>query len=250
MGGAWEEVRAAAADTASGAAEIARRAAETLALLPASDLPEAVRALVRGHPPMAPLWRLGDVVLSSRDHAAAAARFVSDLDHERDAIARDASRVLDNEIVTHSYSSTLVAAVAGAGVTALCGRSDPGGEGARTAERLTSLGVEARLVDDDGALWWASNGRTVVTGADAVGPGGVVNKVGTAALAEAAGRCYAVAGSSKFLGADPPAPVPFERVPLHLFAGIVTDVGVLTPEDAAGLAGRFELHPALADLLD
>ncbi|MGH2739934.1 MAG: hypothetical protein ACRDH6_05565, partial [Actinomycetota bacterium] len=77
--GAWGEVRASAEDRTSGAAEIARRAAEALAALPRNDLEEAVRTLVRGHPSMAPLWRLGSEVLASDDHAHAAGRFAARL---------------------------------------------------------------------------------------------------------------------------------------------------------------------------
>ncbi len=244
----WDGLRRTVEDEESGAAEIARRAAATLAALPASDLVEAVRTLVRGHLPMAPLWRLGHAVLSADDHAAAASAFAARLAEERDAVAAAAAPVLEGAVVTHSYSSTLVAVVALAGVPALCARSEPGGEGARTAGRLAAVGVEARVVTDEEALQAVAAGHTAITGADAVGPGGVVNKVGTSALAQA-GRCYALVGTSKFVGADLPAPPPFERVPLDRFRGIVTDGGVLTPGDAARLASRFEIHPRLEDLL-
>ncbi|HWC32813.1 MAG TPA: hypothetical protein VG709_06765, partial [Actinomycetota bacterium] len=50
-------LRDAAGDARSGAAEIARRAAEALAALPRDDVPGAVATLVRAHPSMAPLWR-------------------------------------------------------------------------------------------------------------------------------------------------------------------------------------------------
>jgi translation initiation factor 2B subunit (eIF-2B alpha/beta/delta family) len=251
--GAWNDLRRTAEDTESGAAEIARRAAATLAALPPSDLVEAVRTLVRGHPPMAPLWRLGHAVLSADDHVAAAAAFAARLAGERAAVAAASAPVLGAEVVTHSYSSTLVAAVAAAGATASCARSEPGGEGRLTAERLTALGVAAHEVDDRDALRAAAEGTTVVTGADAVGPGGVVNKVGTRALAEAArgggGRCIAVAGGSKLVAADLPAWPPFERVPFGLFTLLLTQDGALTPSDAPRVAARFEVHPALADLL-
>lgn len=248
----WDGLRRTAQDEESGAAEIARRAAATLAALPASDLVEAVRTLVRGHLPMAQLWRLGHAVLSADDHAAAASAFAARLTEEGDGVASVAAPLLEGEVVTHSYSSTLVAVVAAAGVPALCARSEPGGEGARTAERLAAVGVEARVVTDEEALQAVAAGRTAITGADAVGPGGAVNKVGTAAMAEAAragGGVYAMAGGSKFLAADLPTPPPFERVPLDRFTGIVTNGGVLTPGDAARLASRFEIHPALAHLL-
>jgi translation initiation factor 2B subunit (eIF-2B alpha/beta/delta family) len=253
VGAEWEAVRRAAADRESGAAEIARRAAEALAALPPSDLVGAVRVLVRGHLSMAPLWRLGSLVISSADHAAAAAAFASGLAGERDAVATAVAPLLREEVVTHSYSSTVVAAVAAAGVAARCARSEPGGEGHLTAERLAAAGARARVVEDEDAVRTAGDGRTVVTGADAVGPGGVVNKVGTRRLAEATrsggGRCLVIAGGSKLLAADLPAPHPFERVPLGLVTAVVTEDGALEPEVAAARASGFEVHPALADLL-
>jgi translation initiation factor 2B subunit (eIF-2B alpha/beta/delta family) len=253
VGGGWEDVRRAAADRESGAAEITRRAAATLASLPASDLLEAVRTLIRAHPSMAPLWRLGHAVLSATDHAGAAAAFASRLARERAAVASAAAPLLHAEVVTHSYSSTLVAVVASAGAPARCARSDPGGEGRLTASSLAAAGGTARVVEDHEAVVAARKGATVVTGADAVGPGGVVNKVGTGRLAEAArdggGRWIVVAGGTKLLAADLPAPLPFQRVPLDLATAIVTEDGPLAPEVAAARATRYAVHPALADLL-
>lgn len=247
---AWRDVRQAAADRSSGAVQIARRAALALAALPASDLLEAVRALVSGHPSMAPLWRLGAEVLDADDHREAAARFARRLVGEREAVAGQAARLLDGPVVTLSWSSTLVAAIELAGVTVACARSEPGGEGETTARYLRHGDVKATLVEDQGALRLANSGRTVVVGADAIGPGGVVNKVLTRALAEAAhragGRCYSLAGSSKLIGADLPAPPPFERTPLDILT-VVTERGPL--DDAASAALRHPVPETLAGLL-
>jgi hypothetical protein len=250
----WEVVRDAAVDRRSGAAEVSLRAAEALAALPPPDLPGAVRTLVAGHPSMAPLWRLATEVLASGDHRDAAARFARGILAERDAIAEVAAPLLDHPVlVLHSYSSTLVAAVGRTDARALCARSQPGGEGALTALRLRDGGVTAEVVEDEDALAAASDGVPVVTGADAVGPAGVVNKVRTTALAEAArtggGGCYALAGTSKLVAADVPAPRPFERTPLHLFSAVVTEEAALEPGAAGAAASRFALHPMLAELL-
>jgi translation initiation factor 2B subunit (eIF-2B alpha/beta/delta family) len=252
-GAAWRDIRRAGADTSAGAAEIARRGAIAMAALPRTDLEEAATSLVAGHPSMAPLWRLASAVLSAENHADSAARFAQQLMAERDAVASVAAEVLTDPVVTHSFSSTLVDAVVAARVPALCARSDPGGEGSVTAERVRERGVEAEVVSDPEAIRAAANGRAVVTGADAIGPGGLVNKVGTGALAVAgarggAGR-YAVAGGSKLLAVDLPVPLPFERTPLGLFTGAITDEGVLTPDETVEAASAHPLHPALAELL-
>jgi translation initiation factor 2B subunit (eIF-2B alpha/beta/delta family) len=253
VAGGWDVVRQLVADETSGAAEIAHQAAAALGALPRSDLIEAVRTLVRSHPSMAPLWRLAQVALSAEDHGRAVRDFADALRREADGVAVAAAEVLPDRLVTHSYSSTLVAAVAAATDQVWCARSEPGGEGAVTAERLRRRGVEAHLVDDARAITLAADGVAVVVGADAVGPGGVVNKVGTRALADATRRggasCYLVAGSSKLLQTDLPAPPPFERAPLALFATVITEAGLLDPETAASAAGDHPVPDALRDLI-
>jgi translation initiation factor 2B subunit (eIF-2B alpha/beta/delta family) len=245
----WAGVEAAAADSVSGAAEIARRAAEALAVLPANDLERGVLTLVEGHPSMASLWRLGSEVLGASDHATAARAFIGRLDAEAEAVAASATGLLDGPVLLHSYSSTAVVAVARAGVPALCARSEPEGEGAKMAEALRSRGVPAHVIDDSEALG-AAGKRIVLVGSDAVGPEGVVNKIGTRALAEAAraagSRCYALIGTSKLLASDLPASHPFERTPLELFTAIVTETGPQMPDEIAATLPGFELHPALA----
>jgi hypothetical protein len=248
----WQGIREVASDRRAGAAEIVRRAAEALAALPRRDVEEAVLALIRGQPAMAPVWRLGSEVLASSDHVAAAVEFASRVVSERDEVARHAATLLPSLVVVHSFSGTAIAAVAAARARAICSLSEPGGEGKTTVARLTVLGVDARLVTDEEALLAAAK-AAVVVGADAVGPEGVVNKVGTLRLAEAARRastpCYALSGESKLIGADLPAPHPFERTALDLFTSVITQEGALSATQAAGRAGRVELHPLLEDLL-
>ena len=250
---AWSEVHEAAGDRMSGSAEIARRAAEALAALPSSDLLDAVRALVTAHPSMAALWRLGSAVLEAKVPGNAAAAFAAALADEPERVAAAARDVLPGRVVVHSFSSTAIAAIARARAEALCGRSDPGGEGEETARRLRIAGVVAEVVEDREAIRAAERGMAVVVGADAIGPGGVINKMGTAALAEAArrggGRSYVLAGSTKLVAADLPAPQPFERIPLELFTEIVGETGVLDPTGAAREAASHPLHPELRGLL-
>lgn len=238
-----------ARDSRSGADEIALRAAEALAALPASDLPRAVEALVRGHPSMAPLWRLGSDVLGAEDHAEGARAFAEHLVRERERLPEVAAKAVGTAeaIVVHSWSSSVILAAAALKIPVLCGRSEPGGEGQATAGRLRELGVGAKVVDDRDALA-AARDHPVLVGADAVGPGGVINKVGTAALARGAGDgCHVVTLTTKLVAVDLPVVEPFERVPLDAFTSIVTEEG---PHDAGGIdPTRFPLHPKLARFL-
>jgi hypothetical protein len=253
VAGAWDDLRAVADDAESGAAEIARRAAVTISALPRSDLVEAVRALARGHPAMAPVWRLGGTVLSAEDHAGAALAFAETVRREAEGVATIASGILPEEVITLSYSSTLVAAVSAAGVRARCARSAPGGEGSLTAERLRARGIDAHVLEDDEAVSMAASGASVVVGADALGPGGAVNKVGTGSLAGSAlsggASAFVVAGTSKLIGADLPASIPFERTPLDQFTAVITERGAFDPVETGREAVAHPVHPSLRDLL-
>jgi translation initiation factor 2B subunit (eIF-2B alpha/beta/delta family) len=249
-------VQDASTDRQRGAGQIALRAAEALAALPASDLEGAVRSLVSGQPSMAPMWRLATAALEAADHRAAAASFARMLLAERAALSRAAAAALGpfDRVVTHSLSSSVADAVAAASVKAVCARSEPGGEGQEMARVLRGRGVAASEVTDLGALGAAASGLPVVAGADAVGSGGIINKVGTRRLAEAAraggGSSFIVAGTSKLLAVDLPVRSPFERVPLDAVDRVVTESGALRPDEVVLRAGRFPLHPALASLLD
>jgi translation initiation factor 2B subunit (eIF-2B alpha/beta/delta family) len=249
----WEGIHQAASNRLSGAAEIVRRAAEAVAALPTHDVEDAVLALVRGQPAMAPLWRLGSEVLGSDDHVEAARRFAVRVVSERDAIAAEAAALLPDVVVVHSFSGTVIDAVVSARSEAICALSEPGGEGAHSARELGDRGVDARLVSDEDAIGAVPDAGAVLVGADAVGPGGVVNKMGTLRLAEAAREvstpCYSLAGASKLLGADVPAPRPFERTPLDLFTSVITEEGPLSPTAAARRALEHTLHPLLVPLL-
>jgi translation initiation factor 2B subunit (eIF-2B alpha/beta/delta family) len=216
-------------------------------------LEKAVAALVRGHPSMAPLWRLGSDALESPDHGAAARDFARRLAAEQKGVSTRAAALLSGTVLVQSYSGTVVAAVVAAGVRALCARSEPGGAGVLTATRLNERGIQAQVVEDEDAPEHAGRADAVLTGADAVGPAGVVNEVGTRRLAEAATaagrRALVVAGSSKLVAADLPAPHPFERIPLEVFGGIVTEDETLDPVEAGRRSMNFPLSRALAELL-
>jgi len=131
-------------------------------------------------------------------------------------------------------------------------RSDPGGEGERMAD-VVSAWTKAEVVDDERALAEVPAGA-VITGADAITPSAVVNKVKTRILAVAAGRhgipCYAVAGRMKLVDRELPVIGPFEPTPLELFTGVGLPDGLRSPQEAAAEAMAASLHPALLPLLD
>jgi translation initiation factor 2B subunit (eIF-2B alpha/beta/delta family) len=254
----WEIVRRAAADGKSGAAEIAARAAEGLALLGAQrDVARAARHLIKAHPAMAPLWRLGAAALSARDHREAARRFGETLAAESEGVARAAEWALPRRavVVTHSSSSNVVSALArhkGRIARVYCTASVPGGEGRALARRLDKLGIAAEVVPDAAVGRVCESASVALVGADAITEQAAVNKVGTMLLALAAQHAgigfYVVAGTSKFLPAralrldDAPS---YEETTLALVDAVITERGPLGTAAIRRAVGRIELPRAL-----
>jgi len=254
----WEIVRRAAADRRSGAAQIAARAAEGLSLLGAQrDVLRAARHLVRAHPAMAPLWRLGAVALSSTDHRAAALRFRDALRAEAAEIARATEYVLPRRavVVTHSSSSNVVGALGRHRrriASVICSASLPGGEGRALARRLERAGFEVEVVPDAGIAEACERADVALVGADAVTDEGAVNKIGTRLLALAAHDAqigfYVLAGTSKYLPAriwgSVEAPL-CDETPLALVDAVVTERGALGQAAVRRGVRRVEIPRAL-----
>src|SRR5438067_11186878 len=106
----WATIDALAAEAELGAAEIAQHAARTLPRFPADELPDAIETLLRGHPQMAPLWRLASDLLSSLDAATGAEWFLRRQAEDAEAVAVLAP-ILPDVILTISYSSTVKDAI-------------------------------------------------------------------------------------------------------------------------------------------
>ena len=109
----------------------------------------------------------------------------------------------------------------------------------------------AEVMDDARALERVP-GQAVVTGADAVTPTGVVNKVKTRALVEAARKdgvpSYVVANAIKYVPHEVPIVPPFEKVPMDLLTGIADGAQLLSPAEAGGTY-QLHLHPRVRSLL-
>jgi translation initiation factor eIF-2B subunit delta len=255
---AWEIIRRASADRRSGAAEIAARAAEGLAGLGAQrDVLRAARHLVRAHPAMAPLWRLGAACLSARDHRAVASRFAEDLHAESDAIARGVEYALPRRavILTHSSSSNVASALLrnrSRVQLVLCTASLPGGEGRSLARRLERAGLETEVVPDATIADACERAHVAVVGADAVTENAAVNKVGTRLVALAAHEAgigfYVLAGTSKLLPErvwrTVEAPF-YEETPLGLIDAVVSERGPLGTASIRRRVRRIDIPRAL-----
>jgi len=254
----WEIVRRAAADRRSGAAEIAARAAEGLALLGAQrDVARAARHLIKAHPAMAPLWRLGAATLSAHDHREAARKFGEKLAAESEGVARAAEWALPRRavVVTHSASSHVASALIRHRMRitrVVCTASIPGGEGRALARRLKRAGISAEVVPDAAVGRVCEEASVALVGADAITEDAAVNKVGTMLLALGAQHAgigfYVVAGTSKLLPArawrTADAPL-YEETPLALIDAVITERGPMGTAAIRRAVRRIELPRAL-----
>ena len=171
-----------------------------------------------------------------------------------------------DRIMTHSYSSTVVAVLQEAftrdrNIEVITTRSGAGRIGERMAQELGDYGVPVTFIDDTAIGLYISTVNKVIVGADRVcADGKVVNGIGTYQLALSAKMAsipfYVFCETLKF---DPrlkgdevdleekdtsevvePERLPpevsvenpyFDITPLELVTGIVTENGLLTPEE-------------------
>lgn len=297
-----------AADKRSGAADIAARAADILlqrASIGQSASPDAFREelfatgwrLIQAQNTMAALINLVNGVLWKLEQvetpqglrqavATATDQFKRQLKDHALRVAEGAlPLILDGAtVVTISQSSTVQHALlhayrAGRRFSVICAESRPAYEGRETATKLAGHGIPVTLAVDTAAAAAIANADqfrgdnvVVLVGADMLTNKGLVNKVGTQALALAAKHSgvsmYTLCSSEKFLPPGYPVQPQRERAgdtiwleapprielwnryydftPLHQIAGIVTEQGVLPAAAIEAWLAVTKLHPALA----
>ncbi len=293
-------VRQVADDNTSGSVELTTKGAEALCLFAdettAQDLHRFLsefmavgRALIRAQLSMAPLFNLVNSVLSSLDAAenvdegrriarAAARAFAADLKVRGEKIAVEAFPLIFDgaTVMTHSRSSTVLrtlslARARGHSFAILCTESRPIYEGRELARQLAQRGIDVTLVTDAAVAHFMSHVDLVMVGADSLSRQGLVNKMGTHALALAARAdgipLYALCGTEKFLPSDYPhleieSKDPrevwegypegvtvlnyyFDLTPLELVSGVVTEKGLLEHAEICKMLRELETHKLL-----
>lgn len=201
-----------ARDNRSGATAIAVRAAEAIAAevqrpdFTREELGRFARALMAAQPSMAPLFNLVNQVLWAADRAEAgkegawrdevgvvARRQAEQIRTNPKAIAEHALALIPkgSMVLTHSSSAAVYATLIlgyGQGRVAgvICTESRPQLEGQTLARDLAAAGLPVKLVVDAAAYDALGQASIVLIGADALAAAGVVNKIGSAAIAIAA----------------------------------------------------------------
>lgn len=261
-----------ASDRESGASEILDEVIGILrdALAAGVPLLPVARGLVRAQPSMASVWNAVMEALASGGTPGRLDHFAQRVARAPDALARFGGPLFLDEIaaplrlVTMSFSRsavTLLETVAATReVRVSCSESRPALEGRRLASRLASAGIAVTFFSDAAIGHALGAADAVLVGADAISPEWVLNKSGTRMLVAAAGQqgvgAYVVATRDKFVGhgiaarlvpregapaeiweTPPPGVIVrnpyFETTPLEMFAGLITDLGVIGPASAA-----------------
>lgn len=288
-------------DRRSGAMELARKAAQGFHRWVEEWSGDALeqlqeeahhwgRELIAAQPAMVPLRQLANRILKGLEGAGdipcgreLASRAARDFELEMERASRQvAERVAgllwDGQVLlTHSYSSTLLASLRqaaqmGRKLRVICTESRPLCEGQRLAERLADTGLPVTLIADGAAFQLLPRADLILVGGDALTPAGLTNKIGTYGLALAARSLglpfYALCGREKLwplpLPASPeeqlreaeelwphaPSTVQvlnfyFDQTPLELLTAVVTQDGPLSPEGIRQALGEMEVHPGL-----
>ncbi len=186
----------------------------------------------------------------------------------------------DSLVLVHSNSSTLLKILKkahedGKLFHVLISESRPINEGQACAEELAKLQIESTYFVDAALSKAVDRADVILLGADSVSEISVVNKIGTRAIAllakEAVVEAYIACESSKFLSRklaakketprnpnevweNPPAEVTienyyFDDTPLEILTGVITEDGILTPNEIGGKIDAQKLSTKLLKLL-
>lgn len=218
----------------------------------------------------------------SRKLAGEAKRFDERSKNALGKVADIGAGLIDDDavVLVHSNSSNVFQIVKkaceeGKTFEAVCLESRPVNEGRVCAAELSKLGVPSLYVVDAAASKGVERADLVLLGSDSLSENSLVNKVGSKAICLLAREdvvpCYAVGESNKFtpqrlrpkkeqprnpaeVWDNPPAESTienyyFDDIPLDLFTGIITEDGVLTPDEIQGKIRSQSLSTKLIELL-
>ena len=288
-------------DLMSGAAEQALRAItlyqSLLAMVKDDTLDKAKKTLIAAskslvdcQPAMAPLFQLANQVLLASQQAKDVATLIDKVD---EALAAFEKRLCDSAakiadlaydliepgglVFAYSFSSTVVSCLLNARARGRYFRvvtteARPSMEGRKLASRLAAGNIEVIYTFDNAMGLVLGNCCAAFMGCDCIASPGVVNKVGSWALAIACRELnvplYAFSGTEKFVSDErmfefekherPGSEVwdaapkgvavlnhQFDLVPFNLVSGLISEDGILGEADVQKYASRIDVHEAL-----
>lgn len=223
--------------------------------IPSAEWEEFAIELHKAKPSIAPLFNIANTILLQIERGPSGVDLLHESlmelhEMERRSGLRITELSLENiegdSFMTISYSSTVAHVLRSMAknrdIRVIVAEALPGGEGRQFARQLSGYNMDVELIHDSTVFARMGDVQAVLVGADSVTISGVVNKVGTRVLAEAARafgiKAYAVCGWSKIspvalsdlvvhknvLGKNLVEHVQvFESTPLELFNSIITD---------------------------
>ncbi len=288
------------ADNVRGSTELASALIALLSIvgesgesLPADDVKSLVRRVtedaLQSHRAMATIFNVSNNLLfliermSNRDEILAAilsycTKVREGMASARESIAENGATIIRDgmTVAVHSRSSAVEdllrrAHTQGTKFNVLCFESRPMMEGTLLAAALAEEGIEVALAVDAAMFSLVSRMNLVLVGADGITSDGIVNKIGTHALALAARHSeidsYACFSMDKVFPKNyrpaierrrDPREVTdplisgveivneyFEVTPLSYFTGFITDLGILDEPSLRKNIDSREIHPSL-----
>ena len=187
-------------------------------------------------------------------------------------IATHGARAIEGgQFMTHSRSSTLLHFLIKirerSGLLVFVTQSRPGAEGRLLAGELTVAGIPALLIEDAEAMKYLPRASAVLVGADAIIPGGVVNKAGTHMIALAARELgipsYCLTETTKIwpfnepivssISAEFSSPVSggsmFELIPGSVFKEIILESGPVSFDSISVNREGIKIAPEIRKLV-
>jgi len=187
-------------------------------------------------------------------------------------IAAHAEKAIEgSQFMTHSRSSTLLHFLirmrGRAGLITYVTQSRPGAEGRLLAGELAVAGIPTILIEDAESMKYLARTSALLVGADAVIPGGVVNKVGTHMMALAAKELgipvYCLTETTKIWPFDEPiirsismeqsAPISgggvFEMIPGSAFKAIILESGPVAFDKISINRENIKIAPEIRKLV-
>jgi len=236
-----------------------------------AKLEEFARRLTEAQPAMASIKNLARLAVKESRHSAPSAmigsieEFIRSLGECLERISEHGAELIEtgSQVMTISSSSAVQRTLSRAKdqdkrISVICPESRPLREGVELAGKLSQLGISATICADALAPTLVSECDLVLVGGDALAPEGLVNKIGTFGLALAAREAEvpfaALISTHKFTDQFDPAWIPqmepeellegeelegvrvcnryFDLTPLRLLTYVVTERGIISPEEA------------------
>jgi len=177
-------------------------------------------------------------------------------------LAKQGSELIKDgdSVLVHSLSSSVRAVLdlarQSGQFSVTCTVEETSGEGRQMAAELSDAGYSIEMLSVDHAAAYVAGVDLIMVGADAIGPGRVINKKGTGRIAEAGLDAdvprYVIAATDKILAeelfvaaASRAEAMDMDLVPLSWFSAVISETGPLTPGDVSRLATERQVSPEL-----